>query len=521
MWRQNVQSLQCDAAHIPLADESVDLIVTSPPYFALRDYQEDGQSLKGQLGNEPTPAEFLDALWRCTEEWMRVLKPRGSIFVNLGDKWAGSGCGAGQLHGPVRRGSGDTRYGFRPKSLMNLPARYAIGCTDQLGLIQREEIVWSKPSALPESVRDRCRRSHELIYHFTKNGDYYSAVDRIRATQLTRGSKQGGGKGGWSRAPAGIARPGMAERDLNPKGKLPSSVWDVPVSWPDILAALQPEEAARLADAFDLPEDVWEIAAAPLNVPRYAAEDTLDGESFEFDHFAAYPPGLVQKVILGWSPKDVCSKCGQGRFPVTVDSYSPTNGVPAPDNSRKMPDGRASGDLEHGRLRPEEMRFGHAYRTSQIIGNACACTPYTDHPERRGKDWRGSDSGDRMTTGQRVGKEFRNGAREGSAVSGGSWVSTTDYARSPDHPSRHGGEWAPFNELNEYGRGQVREYHLEDWEPAPVTPGIVLDPFGGTGTTAITAAKLARRGITCDLSFTYAKRLVEWRMYDLSQNRRR
>jgi DNA modification methylase len=80
--------LRGDAAHLPLADGSVDLIVTSPPYFALREYRDGREPLTGQIGSEGTPQEYLEALWRCTAEWVRVLKPEGSIFVNLGDKYS-------------------------------------------------------------------------------------------------------------------------------------------------------------------------------------------------------------------------------------------------------------------------------------------------------------------------------------------------------------------------------------------------------------------------------------------------
>ncbi|MEK9724720.1 MAG: site-specific DNA-methyltransferase, partial [Rhodospirillaceae bacterium] len=132
-----------DAVSLPLADESVDLIVTSPPYFALRSYTDGGEHYDGQIGSEDTPAAFLEALWAVTAECKRVLKPSGSMWVNLGDKY------------------GD-------KSLMGLPWRYAIGCIDNLGLILRAEVVWSKPNGLPESVTDRVRRSHEQWFMFTK-----------------------------------------------------------------------------------------------------------------------------------------------------------------------------------------------------------------------------------------------------------------------------------------------------------------------------------------------------------------
>lgn len=77
-----------NALHIPMRDRSVDCIVTSPPYFALRDYKDGGVTYDGQLGAEPSPAEFLESLWAFTSDCWRVLKPGGSLFVNLDDKYA-------------------------------------------------------------------------------------------------------------------------------------------------------------------------------------------------------------------------------------------------------------------------------------------------------------------------------------------------------------------------------------------------------------------------------------------------
>lgn len=152
--------LRGDARCLPLHDESVDLIVTSPPYFALRSYRDGDEHYDGQIGSEPTPQNFLEALWACTAEWWRVLKPGASLWVNLGDKYAGSGghnnSNLARLHqnygrpeterhraaddghrtvGVSRRNAPDsynkaTIGGARAKSLMGLPWRYANGCVD-------------------------------------------------------------------------------------------------------------------------------------------------------------------------------------------------------------------------------------------------------------------------------------------------------------------------------------------------------------------------------------------------------
>lgn len=500
-FRTRVVALECDARQLPMPDESVDLIITSPPYWSLRSYQDGGEHYAGQLGSERTWQEWLDNMWDCTREWMRVLKPDGNMFVNIGDVYGGAGGGPQTIKGeapgsdgicPRNRNGG---RGIPDKSLGNLPARYAIGCTDQLGLIERAEIVWHKPNGIPESVKDRVRRAHESVYHFTKTGRYYQAVHRIREPHV------GDGKGVSWEDRKDLGEPGRYGDTGDGSGSMTGHLAGHPLG--------------------KLPSSVWTIPTFPLNVPRT--------EDFDLDHFAAFPPALVQKIILGWSPAHVCQRCGKGRFPVTAEEYVSTS-AGRPRSLGKMEGRRTGGrddDLVYGRARPEEMRLGASTnRVGRIIGNACECTPYTDHPENRGKDWRGEDSGERKVTGQRMGKDFQ---RPRSPVEDGFEGNT--------HPSRNGGEWKgdggaartrarlePGREgqttvFNQWGRGDVREYHLDGWERPPSSPGVVLDPFGGTGTTAIVAAILGRRGITCDLSHDYASRLVPWRMNDRAQMR--
>src|SRR4249920_2737800 len=105
--------IQGNALALPLPDASVDLVCTSPPYFGLRSYQDGGQHYAGQIGSEATPAEFLEALLAATREMVRVLKPSGSIFVNLGDKYCSRQTGWGQTDGgswaKVHRHIGDDR----------------------------------------------------------------------------------------------------------------------------------------------------------------------------------------------------------------------------------------------------------------------------------------------------------------------------------------------------------------------------------------------------------------------------
>lgn len=332
------QLIRGNATAIPMADDSVDLIVTSPPYFALRSYTDGGEHYDGQLGSEATPQAFLEALWAVTAECVRVLKPSGSLWVNLGDKYnSGGGHGASSPGVSAREGrkSHDnwvgrrtrTAAGIPAKSLMLLPQRYAIGCIDQLGLICRAEVIWAKPNGLPESVTDRVRRSHEQWFMFTKQPRYFSAVDEVREPQQSIGERHEGRSGYVNAADAsggeGVAR-GFSERALNPLGKLPGSVWQIPTE--------------------------------PLRVPDHLG----------VDHFAAFPSEWPRRIILGWSPSGVCVACGEGRRPVVAKEYT-TIGALHSNNGATTHRSADNG--------------GKGSTQATITGYACAC-PDTTAPTR-------------------------------------------------------------------------------------------------------------------------------------------
>jgi DNA modification methylase len=348
-----------DARHVStlLAPESVDLIVTSPPYFALRSYRDGGEHYDGQVGSEPTPGEFVDALIACTADWLRVLKPTGSLWVNLGDKYSGSGghnnngIGSSTLQSPGRpyiekmqanqatRRNAPDRYsqssdGIPAKSLMGLPWRYALRCIDELGLILRAEIIWSKPNGLPESVADRVRRSHEQWFHFTRQGRYFAAIDEVREPS-DPGSVRPHFDGSRAATPKASRVAGSLAQDVdrcgnNPLGKAPGSVWTIP--------------------------------SEPLVVP----------DDLGVDHFAAFPSEWPRRIILGWSPSGYCTACGEARRAV-VDSHavkSPVHG-----------DGSIMGNRNGG---PDERGWDGLPRFDMartITGYACACPA---HIERNG-----------------------------------------------------------------------------------------------------------------------------------------
>jgi DNA modification methylase len=377
--------LRGDANHIPLADNTVDLVVSSPPYFSLRSYQDGGEHYSGQIGSEATPAEFVDALLGVTRECVRVLKPSGSLWINLGDKYGRGTRATSTPQTGVRTGSvpGRATVIGHDKSLMGIPWRYAIACIDQLGLILRAEVIWSKPNGLPESVTDRVRRSHEQWFHFTLGPRYYSAVDEIREPHVVKPftAPQNGTAHHARAMTQGEGHHRYDVRTNNPLGKLPGSVWTIPTE--------------------------------PLTVPDHLG----------IDHFAAFPLEWPLQLIRGWSPRGVCTACGEGRRPVV---HRVTTGQD--NNTIAMVEGR-----------------------------------------------------------EKVGSRMGGAARSG----------------------------AVFNAMKAAGGGdRITGYACACAEPtAPTRPSVILDPFGGTGTTALAAHALGRHGITLDMSADYS-RLARWRTTD-------
>jgi site-specific DNA-methyltransferase (adenine-specific) len=172
--------LRGDALHIlsRLPKEAVQCVMTSPPYWGLRDYQ-----VEGQIGLEETLPQFINRLVSVFREVYRVLKNDGIFWLNIGDGYTSGNRGwrAPDKKNPARAMSmrPNTPDGLKPKDLVGIPWRLAFAL-QQDGWYLRSDIVWNKPNAMPESVKDRPTRSHEYIFMFTKKEKYYYDYEAIK-----------------------------------------------------------------------------------------------------------------------------------------------------------------------------------------------------------------------------------------------------------------------------------------------------------------------------------------------------
>jgi DNA modification methylase len=260
-----------------LTDDSIDCCVTSPPYWALRNYQ-----VEGQLGLESTPEEYVSKLVTIFKEVKRVLKPTGNMWLNLGDTYATAKVGNTQgssnsgLNGnnPREDLSGlreqskfvkKTPVNLKTKDLVGIPWMVAFALRDD-GWYLRQDIIWQKPSCLPEPVTDRCVKSHEYIFLLSKSSKYYFDYLSIQENSTNKESHEGHRKRNKTASYGSGAF-------INGKGNAISSGDD------SYTGKTYVKRNKR---------SVWTVP--PYNQPGK-------------NHFASYPPDLITPCILAGCPK--------------------------------------------------------------------------------------------------------------------------------------------------------------------------------------------------------------------------
>lgn len=266
----SIEILQGDALQVlrTLPAESVHCCVTSPPYWGLRDY-----GVRGQMGLERTPTEFVEKMVQLFREVRRVLHRHGTLWLNLGDSYnaynanRGKSKGANKNHLDIQpqlpSGHGLAAADLKPKDLVGIPWRVAFALQAD-GWYLRQDIIWHKPNPMPESVRDRCTKAHEYIFLLTKSDRYFFDAQAIK--EPVTGTAHARGRGMTPKSGKALVDPSVK---IRPKNN-------------DSFAA-----AVRGLVTMRNKRSVW----------------TVPTKAFKGAHFATFPPDLIEPCILAGCPE--------------------------------------------------------------------------------------------------------------------------------------------------------------------------------------------------------------------------
>jgi DNA modification methylase len=244
-----------------MPERSVNCCVTSPPYWGLRDY-----GVSGQLGLEPTPEAYVAKMVEVFREVRRVLRDDGTLWLNLGDSYNTSGTrqgnGLGGMHGDGEGTSHRAGYrgafvGLKQKDLVGIPWRVAFALQAD-GWWLRQDIIWAKPNPMPESVTDRCTKSHEYVFLMAKSERYFYDADAVK--EPFADERMGNpGKYQWTYGDGAHGnRQAIGQSDWNANG----------------------EKTGRNR------RSVWQISTRP----------------YKGAHFATFPPALIEPCIKAGCP---------------------------------------------------------------------------------------------------------------------------------------------------------------------------------------------------------------------------
>lgn len=303
-------------------DESIDCVVTSPPYYGLRDYGVDGQ-----IGLEDSPEAYIDRLVLLFREVRRVLKKDGTCWVNLGDSYWGGGwrnASFNEHSGDIQKGSKGTYCGesmppmkgfvngYKPKDLVGIPWMFEFAMRAD-GWYLRQDIIWHKPNPMPESVTDRCTKSHEYIFLFSKSERYYFDYEAIMepCADQERDNYQSGSRTYGENADRNDNDLGERSKTWMPKRKSEQGYSkagghrDQSGGYPSrSLSSMNKDNAKNLHKyGGEIANTIHKNRAAGIPDPDYYMRNKRDVWSVNVKpnkeaHFATYPQELITPCIL-------------------------------------------------------------------------------------------------------------------------------------------------------------------------------------------------------------------------------
>lgn len=447
-----------------LPTASVNTVVTSPPYWGLRDYQTDGQ-----IGLEESPGEYVRKMVEVFREVRRVLRDDGTVWLNLGDSYCSSPPGhktvdamqgtdglykrkwnamTGEDHSLKEQFRREHPIG--PGNLVGIPWRVAFALQED-GWILRQDIIWYKPSPMPESVRNRCTKAHEYVFLLVKRSGYFCDMEAVKESSLGPDRKED-----YEETKAAIRKA--------PNGSNGHASY----------------HEQRAVPAYRNKRSVWTVASEP----------------YPGAHFATFPPRLIEPCILAGCPEKVCAKCGAPWVRVVERERRPTR--PGEDTKVKQPGVNSRVFQDRDPKHSSERKQREDYRDpsvseapllpGSVIGNR---DPQRHVTETVTKGWEPScecfgkfvtEKGTRKVAitglGEHEKKANTVNSREGSTL------------REP----------LGWEEKETSVRRYVSELPLEEH---PTESGVVLDIFMGSGTTACVAVESGRRAVGIELSQSY------------------
>ena len=429
-----------------LKSKSINCCITSPPYYALRDYNMDEQ-----IGLEDTYQEYIENLVKVFKEVKRLLKDDGTLWLNMGDTYVGTGQKTkdSYLDKKYKNGRSSKKKplnnrveGLKRKDLMGMPWRIAFALQD-VGFYLRQDIIWYKTNPMPESVSDRCTKAHEYIFLLAKSEKYYFDNESIKEKSNEKIKKHEEHDGFDIRS--GLSK--MKEQPYRNK------------------------------------RSVWKVNTVP----------------FKESHFATFPPKLIEPMILAGCPEKVCKDCGKayqkeeiiipqkielkeksnthGKYKTELNELTHRQGLHA---------NRGTNIMEFRPNLPKQKQFVTFMRDRT---NAKILSESTDIPLTKIEHWfRKDKSGFSFPTVEDWNKcsEFVNDWSE----------EFNDMDRKLSHV--------------EFKTDDVKSVKKKfvltkqcDCKTNETEPGTVLDPFGGAGTTALVADRLNRNAVSIELNEDY------------------
>lgn len=275
-----------------LPDNSIHCCVTSPPYYGLRDYGNPNQ-----IGLEETPEEYIQKLISVFHEIHRVIKPDGTLWVNIGDSYAGSMKGAaacpdnamnykqGTNQGTLSKATlVKQRTGCKSKDLIGIPWMLAFALRAD-GWYLRQDIIWHKPNPMPESVKDRCTKAHEYIFLLSKSKHYYFDSESIKQVAITEENR-----------PSGVQR----NREYNYNSKENNN----PQAYRKQLVGGRKRKFQELDENDPMFRSSTNRVYIPSGMANKRSVWSICTSAFKDVHFAVFPPALIVDCIKAGCPEE-------------------------------------------------------------------------------------------------------------------------------------------------------------------------------------------------------------------------